>query len=183
MKLISTFTLLLIASVMLAQNPRFLDENEPLIEAASVAKDGSGNYHFYYSFNLSNDTSTISLDNNPIIERIHFYEFGASSSFTDKRPKTTSNAVKAEFVINERELNSYSQVQYSIEWKVSNEQGQRLSKTTSKKTLRISFDDDPTIAIDLHVDGLYYTDENDIIPQAKIKTNAEIKQDLHHQPH
>ncbi|MBS2098705.1 hypothetical protein [Carboxylicivirga linearis] len=171
-KLTFLFWLIVFFGNLTAQETlRYINVLNPVIEIAAPSKDGNSFYHFYYSFNWSSDSSLYASSLNPRIEELEFYNFGAENPFR-KFDATTDSENQVEFKINSKDINSYDQVQYVVRWEISNQNGQRLSYKTQPRTLRMRFNTDIDLRVDVSSDGIYYL--NDINkPRIKIKTTRD----------
>jgi len=153
------------------ESVKYIDTKEPVIETAAPSRDGSNVYHFYYSFNWSNDSTVYSNKLNPKIEEIEVYEFGAKDPFkTFYAPNNSQNQI--ELMIKKEDLDSYDQIQYAVKWEISNTVGQRISNVTNRRTLRIKFDSDIELKVAISDERIFYVDDINK-PRIKIKTNQD----------
>lgn len=154
-----------------AQELKYIDERAPVVETSSPSRDGQNTYHFYYSFNWIADSSIFDKSMKPKIDRIEFYRFGATEPFrTVESFKPENPSTQVEFKVKRADFGDNNQIQYAVRWEIENASNQRIVNETPRKSLRINFDNDPVLSLEVLAEGLYYTDDMKH-PRIKIKSS------------
>lgn len=173
-KLFWMVTILLASNIFMAtaQENRYIDMENPVVENISPSRDGMENYHFYYTFNWITDLTDYSSQSHPKIQRIIFYKFGAKDPFYAQDASNHDLENQAEFIVAKSRIDDHDLIQYEVKWEIQSASGQTLSNTTKRKTIRINFDADPELLVEVSTDRIFYTD-NLQHPRIRIKTNRD----------